>query len=66
MKINVKTWIFRTWLFTKKQKQKTNTKLTSSPMEKLSPTKAIPGAKNVGDCWSRQKTNKETLDFILE
>ena len=49
-----------------KQKKKTNTKLTSSPMEKLSPTKAIPGAKNVGDCWSRQKTNKETLDCILE
>lgn len=50
----------------KNKQKKTNTKLTSSPMEKLSPTKAIPGAKNVGDCWSRQKTNKETLDFILE
>ena len=50
----------------KNKQKKTNTKLTSSPMEKLSPTKAIPGAKNVGDCWSRQKTNKETLDCILE
>ena len=37
-----------------------------SCMGKLSPTKAIPGAKNVGDYWSRQKTNKETLDCTLE
>ena len=37
-----------------------------SPMEKLSSTKAIPGVKNVSNCWSEQKTNKEILDCTLE